>query len=222
MRLISTLLLLSLISPVASAAPKGAWKRMTETKDGIVVDFRADPKAGIGEIRAQVNFNQPPEVLMNVILDLENYNKFMPYMKTGKVLKRSGNTIWQYCQVDAPIVSMRDYTLKFTVLDPPHRTAAELKAGTPAKAKKWKLTWTADNAAGPKKSSDYVRVELANGSWTFRAIAGGKKTEAWYRLLTHPGGSIPGWLANKANTRAVPDVLRAVRKQAKKKQYQLK
>ncbi len=211
-----------LVSAGADAAPKGPWKRATETGDGIIVDSRQDPKAGIGEIRAQTTLDFPPEVLMKVILDLENYRNFMPYMKTSKVLKRQGDQIWQYCQVDAPVVSMRDYTLKFKVLNPPHRTAAEVKSGKAAKAKRWKLSWQADNGAGPKKNDKYVRVELANGSWTFNPAAGGKKSEVWYRLLTHPGGSIPNWLANKANTRAVPDVIRALRKQAKKAKYRLK
>ena len=224
MRTIHRLLLPVLLVAVApaQAAPQGPWKRATETSDGIVVDSRQDPKAGIGQIRAQTTINMPPEVLMKVILDLDNYKTFMPYMTTSKVLKRQGNTIWQYCQVDAPVVSMRDYTLKFTVLDPPHRTAAELKKGVKAKAKRWKLSWEADNPAGPKKNDKYVRVELANGSWTFNPKGDGKSTDVWYRLLTHPGGSIPNWLANKANTRAVPDVIRALRKQAKKAKYQLK
>ncbi|HBU46726.1 MAG: START domain-containing protein [Myxococcota bacterium] len=214
-------LMMLALSPVY-ASPKGPWKRATETSDGIIVDFRQDPKAGIGEIRAQTTINMPPEVLMKVVLDLENYKTFMPYMKTSKVLKRQGAHIWKYCQVDAPVVSMRDYTLKFTVLDPTHRTAAEVGQGMKAKAKRWKLSWQADNASGPKKNDKYVRVELANGSWTFNPKGDGKSSDVWYRLLTHPGGSIPTWLANKANTRAVPDVIRAVRKQAKKAKYRLK
>lgn len=222
MRPIYLVIIPLLASSAAHSAPQGPWKRATETNDGIVVDFRHDAKAGIGEIRAQATLNFPPEVLMKVILDLDNYRTFMPYMKTSKVLKREGDQIWQYCQVDAPVVSMRDYTLKFKVLNPPHRTAAEVKSGTAAKARRWKLSWQAANAAGPKKNDKFVRVELANGSWTFNPAAGGKKSEVWYRLLTHPGGSIPNWLANKANTRAVPDVIRAVRKQAKKPKYRLK
>ena len=222
MRLMLLVLFPMLSASLVQAAPKGPWKRATETGDGIIVDYRHDEKAGVGEIRAQTQLDVPPEVLMKVILDLESYRTFMPYMKTSKVLKREGNHIWQYCQVDAPVVSMRDYTLKFTVVDPPHRTAAELKSGVAPKAKRWKMSWEAANKAGPKKNEKYVRVELANGSWTFNPKAGGKKSDVWYRLLTHPGGSIPNWLANKANTRAVPDVIRAVLKQAKKSKYRLK
>jgi hypothetical protein len=49
------------------------------------------------------------------------------------------------------------------------------------------------------------------------AREGGQKTEATYYVYTDPGGSIPKWIANKANSTAVPDVFKAIRKTTAKR-----
>ena len=76
----------------------------------------------------------------------------------------------------------------------------------------WKVGWVVDNSAGPKPIKGVVRVSFATGSWTLKPVQGGRATEAVYRLKTHPGGSIPSWLAHMGNKRAIPDIIRAVRK----------
>ena len=40
------------------------------------------------------------------------------------------------------------------------------------------------------------------------------RTHLTYWLYTDPGGSIPNWIANKANTISLPDVMRAIAKRA--------
>jgi hypothetical protein len=62
-----------------------------------------------------------------------------------------------------------------------------------------------------------VRVKLNNGYWLLEPREEGKKTFVTYYLYTDPGGSLPKWIADKANKTSVPDVLRAVRKHAAKK-----
>ena len=59
-----------------------------------------------------------------------------------------------------------------------------------------------------------VRVKLDTGSWLLEPREGGKKTFVTYYLHTDPGGSLPAWVADKANKSSMPDVMRAVRKQA--------
>ena len=57
-----------------------------------------------------------------------------------------------------------------------------------------------------------MRVKLNNGYWHLEPRENGTKTWATYYVLTDPGGSIPKWIANRANNTAVPDVFAAVRK----------
>ena len=59
-------------------------------------------------------------------------------------------------------------------------------------------------------------VGVNEGSWTLEALDGGRRTRATYYLYTDPGGSIPKWIANKANTMALPDLFEAIRKRAAK------
>src|SRR5258706_3963 len=50
--------------------------------------------------------------------------------------------------------------------------------------------------------------------WPLEPIDGGKRTLGTYQLLTDPGGSIPTFIANKANTTALPELFARVRKRA--------
>ena len=63
-----------------------------------------------------------------------------------------------------------------------------------------------------------IRLKVNTGSWTMEPIDGGKRTLATYQLLTDPGGSIPTFIANKANTKALPELFSRVRKRAEAKQ----
>ena len=62
-----------------------------------------------------------------------------------------------------------------------------------------------------------IRLKVNTGSWTMEPIDGGKRTLATYQLLTDPGGSIPTFIANKANTKALPELFARVRKRAEAK-----
>ena len=77
----------------------------------------------------------------------------------------------------------------------------------------------AANKVGPKPQPGKVRVTIATGNWLFESLQGGKATRVTYTIRTDPGGSIPSWIANRANRKAVPDVMRAVFKQSKKSRY---
>ena len=192
---------------VASAAPAAGWEKVTTTSDGIFVEIRAVKGMPVVEVRGSTETKIKAERLWRVIADLEHYIDFMPYLSAAKLLKRSGPVAWQYYCVDAPIISDRDYTLKLT------------QAPNLGKNGIWKVSWQTDNAAGPAPKPGKVRVKIASGSWIVTALRGGAASRLSYVVKTDPGGSIPSWIANKANRRAVPDVMRAVLKQSRKSRY---
>jgi hypothetical protein len=182
-----------------AAAP---WKHVTTTGDGIVVHARINKTTNEGQTLAKGLIDAPVEQIWKVLLDFDRYVTFMPYMKTSKVVKRRGEHVWQYCRTDTPVASDRDYTLQFT-----------LKPGTSGRP--WVMDWQVDNASGPKPVSGVVRVALATGGWILKPVQGGKATHFTYKLRTHPGGSIPLWLAHMGNKRAIPAIIRAVGKQVR-------
>jgi hypothetical protein len=58
-------------------------------------------------------------------------------------------------------------------------------------------------------------VHTIHGSWSVEPDAGGKGSVVRYELFTEPGGSIPSWIANRAQRESVPDLVAAVLKRAK-------
>jgi len=54
-----------------------------------------------------------------------------------------------------------------------------------------------------------VRISTCEGYWSLERLSPAS-TRVIYWLYTDPGGSIPAWIANKANKTSVPDLMRAV------------
>ncbi len=174
-------------------------KHVATTADGIRVRARIDPELGQGETLATGLIKAPVDKVWSALVALDQYQDYMPYMRQSRVVKRSAQHIWQYCRTDTPVVSDRDYTLRFTLEKGDH-------------SKPWVIHFTQDNAAGPAPIPGVVRLAVVAGSWELKSIKGGRATQATYRLKTNPGGSVPLWLAHLGNKRAIPDILRAVRK----------
>lgn len=160
---------------------------------------REKPGSDVKEVRAVGEVDAPPERVYQVITDFEHYAEFMPYLEDSKVIKRSDDEVVTWAIMNAPMVSRRDWIVRVK-LDPKN------KLGT---------TWTLATE-GPPPSDRAVRLKVNDGSWTLEPLDGGKRTRCTYYLYTDPGGSIPTWIANKANTMALPDLFEAVRKRAAK------
>ena len=149
--------------------------------------------------------NPAPKAVFDVLGDFENYAKFMPYTKESKLISKTSEfDLITYQLLAPPLVSHRDYYIKVKLTVP-----AEENAGP------YKSEWTAMPDHQPTRK-DVVRVRINTGSWTLEPLDGGKRTRATYALLTHPGGSIPSWIANASNTTAIPDLFAAIRKRAGK------
>jgi ribosome-associated toxin RatA of RatAB toxin-antitoxin module len=166
----------------------------------------------VKEIKAAGTIDAPPTAVYAVIRDFEHYADIMPYTtKETKVLETSadGKNVWYYTVVDAPIVSKRDHTLKVTI-----EKLAENGDGI------YKLSWVSgnDHPKAPLARDGYVRLNSTKGSWDLKPFGEGK-THAEYYVNTDPGGSLPAFVVNKANTEAVPKLFEALRKFAKKAPY---
>ena len=177
-------------------------KHVATTKDGIHVRARIDQSLGQGETLATGRIDAPVDKVWAALVALDRYQDYMPYMRQSRVVKRSAQHSWQYCRTDTPVVSDRDYTLRFT-----------FKRGD--QSTPWVIHFTQDNAAGPAPIAGVVRLSVVTGSWELKSVQGGRATQATYRLKTNPGGSVPLWLAHLGNKRAIPGILRAVRKRLK-------
>lgn len=187
-----------------SGANEPAWRQVARD-DGITVMARTPGGSSVAEVKATALVDAPADAVWRVIRDYANYKKTMPYTEESRVLssEQDGKVTVFYCLVNAPMVAKRDFVIR--ILD-----ESDWKEGQGY----MKATWTALEQGAPPEREGVVRVKLDTGSWLLEPREEGKKTFVTYYLHTDPGGSLPGWVADKANKTSVPDVLRAVRKYA--------
>ncbi len=203
MSLLPALSLLVLLA----GANETAWQQVARD-DGIIVLARKPEGGSVSEVKATALVEAPPHDVWRVIRDYTNYTKTMPYTDESRVLasEQDGKVIVFHCLVNAPLVDKRDFIIRI-------RDESDWKDGKGF----LKTAWTVTTDGAPAEREDVVRVKLNDGYWLLEPREEGKKTFVTYYLYTDPGGSLPKWIADKANKTSVPDVLRAVRKHSMKK-----
>jgi hypothetical protein len=190
-------------------APAENWEEKAN-EDGIAVFNRGHAGSSVRELKATGLIEAPPRAAWAVVRDYEHYKDNMPYTEESRVLSRgeADKEIIFYSVINAPFVSRRDYVIR--VLD-----ESDWKDGQGF----LKASWGVTDKMNPPTKDGVIRLKQSDGFWMFEPREGGKKTFATYWLFTDPGGSIPTWLVNKANSSTVPDVFRAIRKKATQTPY---
>lgn len=169
---------------------------------GLAVYTREKPGIDVKEVKAVGQVNAPPSRVFDVVTDYEHQVGNMPYVQDQAVFSRTDKEVVFWAVADFPLVSRRDWVLK-----------SHLEKDLPGGVYRahWEPTEVKDV---PPPESGVIRLKVNSGSWTMEPIDGGKRTLATYQLLTDPGGSIPTFIANKANTKALPELFERVRKRA--------
>jgi ribosome-associated toxin RatA of RatAB toxin-antitoxin module len=180
--------------------PKEGCDEPACCEHGFGVWVRSRPGVDIREVKAVGEVDASPAKGFAVMTDYEHQPGNMPYVQSVKVLSRTESEAVFWTMADFPLVARRDWVLRA-------RFERNVEGG------KYRATWTVvDHKEAPPLEEGVVRLKVNDGSWTFEPLDGGKRCRATYYLFTHPGGSIPSFLANRANTRALPDVFAALRK----------
>jgi hypothetical protein len=200
-------LVLPLMTLLAAADEGPGWKEAAKT-DGITVYSRQKPGSDVSEMKATGLLEAPPQAVWKALRDYNNYKKTMPYTEESRIVseKEGGKLLHFYSVVAAPLVSRRDYVIEV-------KDESEWKEGQGF----LKVTWKAVDGVVPPREG-VVRVAVNEGFWRLEPREGGAKTYATYYVYTNPGGGLPNWVVNMANSNAVPDVFRAVRREAAKAQ----
>ncbi|HEX2568589.1 MAG TPA: START domain-containing protein [Polyangia bacterium] len=200
------LLPLSLLAAIPVHADE--WKRRSDAED-VEIYTREVPGARVHESKAVGVIDAPPQACFKMVTDFENYTRVMPYTQEAKVLAREGDKVsYFYTVVDAPLVSSRDYTIR--VVDD---SAADAKGGG------YHARWVIANDKGPPPRDKVVRVAVNTGYWEFTPVDGGRQTRVTYQVLLDPGGSIPTWIADRANLSAMKTLFKALRKAVQDPKY---
>ncbi|MBW3140535.1 START domain-containing protein [Ferrimonas balearica] len=182
-------------------AEGGQWE-LASDRGQAQVFTRKVPGTKVKEVKMEAVIDAPVEQVWQTISDIQHYPDFMPYIDDIEIVGDADNGgQYVYHRVDPPLVSKRDYTL--LIVNEVNAEAGE-----------YYRYWTQMNQVGPEPKKGVVRLEICDGSWALSRLPDGK-TKATYWVYTDPGGKIPGWLANQANTVGLYDVLNAVEKRAK-------
>jgi hypothetical protein len=169
---------------------------------GLAVYTREKPGADVREVKATGQVDAPPAKVFEVVTDYEHQVGNMPYVQDQAVFSRTDGEVVFWAVADFPLVSRRDWIVK-------SRLEKALPGGV------YRAAWEPTQVANvPPPEDGVVRLKVNSGSWTLAPLDGGKRTLATYQLLTDPGGSIPKFIANKANTTALPELFARVRKRA--------
>lgn len=201
-------LVLAAVAAGSPPTPEGRWE-LKAREEGVFVYNRDRHGSDIRELKATAIIQAPPKAVWAVIRDYERYKDNMPYTEASRVLAREdgGRALHFHSVINAPLVSRRDYVIR--VLD-----ESDWKDGKGFLKASWTLS-----TQGPPPADDVVRVPHNEGYWLLEPRDGGKTTFATYWLFTDPGGAIPTFIANQANSIAIPDLFRALRKKAVEAPY---
>lgn len=197
--------LLALLVLMAEPGPGDGWKQ-TGKVDGVTVYSR--PRSGdLSELMGIGTFDAPPTEVWRAIHDYSSYTRNMPYIEHVKRLESAEpGHHYVYYRATPPLIARRDYVLK--VVD---ESKWEDGKGY------FKLTWSvAPNHHGVPPIDDVVRLSTNTGYWLLTPQDGGKRTRATYFIFTDPGGSVPKFIVNAANSTAVPDIFKGIRKGLRK------
>jgi len=178
-----------------------------------------------GEMTAVVD--APPEIVWQVITDLNNFKYFMPRtMASRAVAPDKLQAILRLKPTEAEEV---ERLLGPTTMDPASCRVpggkytvyfySHLNFPFPA-SNRWYIikgeqdeTQAAQHLYRSSWSLVIGNLKENSGEWILEPY-GARETKAIYRLRTDPGGCIPGFLVKQGTTNTMPQIIEAVRKRA--------
>ena len=192
--------------PDGFASEAQPWE-LVDNDDDIQIWSRPNRQSSIDEVLARAQVDVPVGRLWDVLEDVEHYHEFMPHMSNARILERAGpGIIYQYQKVDAPMVSTRDCVMRI-----------ELEVDRD-KGRFRRAYRVSHPPLAPPVEDGVIRMRKAQGVWEIRRITD-DTSELIYQALAEPGGRIPSWITNYANSSVVSDVLSAVRARARNPGY---
>lgn len=196
----------------AIALPRQADESWTQEHNGdnMAVYSRAIANSEIREVMAESVIEAPPWQVFSALLDYSAYPAFMPYVVKNEIEKTHGNQTWVFQQLGFPWpISDRYYTLVMSHHDDPQYEDS------------YEIRWDLSDEESAQQGKG-MQVMLNRGGWRLVSANASQSTKILYYLNTDPGGALPSWVNNMANTIALPKVIEAVRERVQNTSYPLR
>ena len=168
------------IWPFSAVSQEDKWE-LKKDKDGITIYTRSVENTNINEFRANAKISSSAETISNIILDVENYTKWIEDVNHSEKLYQEKNRIGMYYQLGLPWpIQDRDITL-ISVFET-----------LPDSSILFQLT---NNSSIKEEDEDFIRIKEIRGHWLIKPIDK-QNCEVTYQFLADPEGSLPGWVVN--------------------------
>ncbi|HEY8207674.1 MAG TPA: hypothetical protein VIG99_09350 [Myxococcaceae bacterium] len=192
------------LAPGASAAME-PWTVVSSRP--ILLRTRARKESRVREVWASAVFSVPGEFVQEALLDGERFPRFMPYVQEVRMLKvPTPDGSWlTYQRVAPPLVAPRDVVFQVW-MDSSLEDEGSLR---------FHNHWEAVPGMVPS-APGAVRTPISSGSWDVKRMPAGQ-CRATYRFIVDPGGNIPTWLADLGNRTGIPELFKALEKEAKRR-----
>jgi len=198
-------MLLVALSACVFAAEPGPWD---EVKTGnVTVRSRSRPGSAVREIQAETDLDAPVAAVQQTLMSPDRFRDFMPYVAEsrfieGTTAKDEKYTV--YTRLQLPVITSRDYVVQSHTL---HRSGQDGND-------EFRTEWKSLPDELPKRANS-IRMRVNEGSWQVTPLEGGR-CHIIYRSLIDPAGMVPPFLADFANRTALPDMFKAIEKEAKR------
>lgn len=171
---------------------------LVENVDGVKVEERAVDGSSFKELRFTATSPAPVQALCDAVYGDGSLSKEEAKTVKRKVLRESAGERVTYDQRTAPIVSQRDYAVRW-------RKVAQ-KDGSCA------VLFETANELAPPLPDGWVRVAKIKGSWRF--VRNGEQTEIEYVSYSEPGGDVPAFVSEGPRRNLELDVVKKLLKTA--------
>jgi ribosome-associated toxin RatA of RatAB toxin-antitoxin module len=198
-------------------------------KGEVIVSAREDAGSSVKHAEMTGIINAPPEVVWQVITDVNNFKYFMPRTlnsmavdpeKIPDIVKKKPTRADEVEKLlGQTFVDPANYRIpggKYTVY---HYSNLDLPWPC---SNRWYIlkgiqdeTQAAEHRYHTSWSLVVGNLKTNSGEWIL-APYGDNQTKAIYRINTDPGGSIPGFLVKEGTCSTMPQIIEAVRKRATK------
>jgi ribosome-associated toxin RatA of RatAB toxin-antitoxin module len=156
------------------------WLLKKENED-ITVYTRSVENTNIKEFKASTTLSSSSETIFKIILDVENYPKWIEDVEYAEKIYHRDSQIGMYYQLKLPWpINDRDITLisKYEKLED-NSTHFKLRYNSELKA----------------VNKDFIRITKIDGEWLIKPIDQ-ESCEVTYRFLADPEGFLPAWVIN--------------------------
>ena len=202
-RRVTVLVVITMAALLSSSSAQATQWEPVSRDEVVEVEARPRPGSAIRQLRARGVMPAAPHVVNAVLAAVDRYPEFMPYVKEARILGVDGATTSVYQRLAFGLVGLsdRDYVIDIT------QSVETDRQGRPIYGRRWLV---GDSARVPERPST-VRLSVNRGYWRLTPDESGPTaTRATYCLFTDPGGALPTFIVNQANTVAIRKVFSAV------------